>query len=166
MLDEYRAEVLRNKAFAHKPFPAEQNVSSQWNGFILVMHWHESPCAHTMAQILQPGFSCSHKIGCLSHVYQRNTKIYWLCHVWPREVPVLEFFNSHAIKLTLPSNLRLETVSDDQEGVVVKLNVFSQLLTWKGRHSLIKSLRFEIKWAFNQIPFALIALLYFFTPGK
>lgn len=139
MLDEYRAEVLRNKAFAHKPFPAEQNVSSQWNGFILVMHWHESPCARTTAQILQPGFSWSHKIGCLSHVYQRNTKIHWLCGVWPKEVRVLEFINSHEINLTLLLSLRLETVSDDQEGVMVELNVFSQLLTWRGRHSLIKS---------------------------
>lgn len=163
MVDKYRAEVLRCKAFAHKPFSAEQNVSSQWNGFTLAMHWHESLCALTMAQILQPGFSYSHKIDCLSHIVQRNTRIYWLCGVWPREVPVLEFINGHVIKLTLLLSLRLEIVSDNQEGVMVELNICSQLLTWRGRHSLMKSQRFEIKWAFNWIPFALTALLLFYS---
>lgn len=57
MFEEYSAEVLRKKAFAHRPVPVEQNVSSQWNGFTLAMHWHESPCTRTMAQILQPEFS-------------------------------------------------------------------------------------------------------------
>lgn len=93
------------------------------------MHWHESPCARTMAQILQPEFSQSHKIGCLSHVFQRNTKIYCLCGVRPREVPVLQFINGYVIKLTLLLSLRLETGSEDQEGVMIELNVCSQLLT-------------------------------------
>lgn len=40
-----------------------------------------------------------------------------------------QFINGYVIKLTLLLILRLETVSEDQEGVMAELNVCSQLLT-------------------------------------
>lgn len=125
------------------------------------MHLHESPLANIMAQTLQPRFSYSHEKGCASHVAQRNTKV---CVVYNREkcrTPAPDI-NGNAIKIALLLCLRLEPVSGNQGGVTVEWNFCSQLLSWRGRHRLMKSQRFEVISTFNWNPFALMALLLFY----
>jgi len=96
MLDEYRAEVLRCKAFAH--YPVEQNVSSE---LVLPLKLHFIRCNRKDLYLLcicvnlrslaswhrscSPGFLTVMKRLCLPCCPKKYYSLIWLCGVWPRE---------------------------------------------------------------------------------
>ena len=96
------------------------------------MHLHESLLVNITSQILQTEFSYSHKKGCVSHAVQNNTKVYVDCVVYDQEkcsTPRPESTNSHDIKIALILHLRVESVSGNQKGEMVELNICSQFLS-------------------------------------